>query len=136
MTAPSHRKERPLSPHLQIYRPQITSVLSIFHRMSGVFLFLGSFLWAYWLYAISQGIESYEVAQECMLHPLGLAILVGWTAMLFYHLLNGIRHLMWDAGHGFDLPTMRKTGWIVVTSTVFLTTVTWVQAFLWGEFWS
>jgi len=104
--------------------------------MSGIVLFLGSFLWAYWLYAISQGIESYEAAQACMLHPLGLVILVGWTALLFYHLLNGIRHLMWDVGHGFDLPTMRKTGWIVVTSTLFLTAVTWVQALLWGDFWS
>ncbi len=88
---------RPLSPHLQIYRPQLTSVLSITHRATGVALTVGT-------------------------------LLLGWTFALFFHLANGIRHLFWDAGLGFDLRTTYASGWAVVAASIVLTAVAW----LWG----
>ena len=74
--------------------------------------------------------------QSIALHPLGIVILVGWSFVLFYHLLNGIRHLMWDAGFGLDIPTANKMGWIVIVSTIILTALTWIQALVWGALWS
>lgn len=134
--SPDSEKERPLSPHLQIYKPQMTSVLSIFHRISGIVLFFGAFLWTGWLVGLASGPECYDWVQGFALHPLGILVLVGWSFVLFYHLLNGIRHLMWDAGIGVDIPTATKTGWIVIVSTVVLTALTWVQAIVWGVLWS
>ena len=126
----------PISPHLQIYKPQITSVLSILHRISGFFLFLGSFVWSGWLIGLASGPECYVWVQDMALHPLGLIVLVGWSFVLFYHILNGIRHLMWDAGIGVDINTATKTGWVVVFGTMSLTILTWIQAILWGVLWS
>jgi succinate dehydrogenase / fumarate reductase cytochrome b subunit len=126
----------PISPHLQIYKPQITSVLSILHRISGFFLFLGSFIWSGWLIGLASGPECYVWVQDMALHPLGLIVLVGWSFVLFYHILNGIRHLMWDAGIGVDINTATKTGWVVVLGTMSLTILTWIQAILWGVLWS
>ncbi len=127
---------RPLSPHLQIYKPQITSVLSIFHRLTGIAMFFGTFLWVGWLVCLAVGPYAYACAQEIMLHPIGLLILLAWSFALFYHLFNGIRHLMWDAGLGLDMETVSRTGWIVVISSALLTVITWTQAVLWGDFWS
>lgn len=127
---------RPTSPHLQIYKPQMSSVLSISHRISGFFLYLGAFLWAGWLVGLASGPEWYNCVQGLALSPLGIVVLVGWSFVLFYHLLNGIRHLMWDAGIGIDIPTANRMGWIVVVSAVILTILTWVQAFVWGVLWS
>jgi succinate dehydrogenase / fumarate reductase cytochrome b subunit len=126
----------PISPHLQIYKPQITSVLSILHRISGFFLFLGSFIWSGWLIGLASGPECYVWVQDMALHPLGLIVLVGWSFVLFYHILNGIRHLMWDAGIGVDINTATKTGWVVIFGTMSLTILTWIQAILWGVLWS
>lgn len=129
-------KGRPMSPHLQIYKLQMTSVLSIFHRISGFFLYLGAFLWTGWLVGLASGPEWYMWTQSIALHPLGLIVLLGWSFVLFYHLLNGIRHLMWDAGYGLDIPTATKMGWVVIISAVVLTALTWIQAMVWGALWS
>src|ERR1700741_74027 len=95
---------RPLSPHLQIYRPQLTSVLSILHRATGIALGVGTLLLVYWLIAVAAGAgarAAYDVAQRLIGSWFGRLLLFGWTLAFFYHLANGVRHLAWDAGYGF-----------------------------------
>lgn len=121
---------RPISPHLQIYKPQITSVLSIAHRASGILLTVGTPLLVYWLVALAQGPGSYEQAQAFFGSVLGTLILVPWVFALFYHLLNGIRHLFWDAGVGFELETVYASGKLVVIAAVALTLIVFGVAFV------
>ncbi len=116
---------RPLSPHLQIYRPQMTSVLSIFHRMSGAGLWLGTVVLTYWLYATALGPEQYDLAQAIFGSWIGMLALLGWSFALFYHLCNGIRHLFWDASYGYDLDTAARSGWGVMLATLVLTVIAW-----------
>lgn len=122
-------QNRPLSPHLQVYRPQLTSVLSILHRMTGVALAAGTLLLVYWLVAAASGAESYETARELIGSVIGRLLLFGWSVALFYHLCNGIRHLFWDAGFGFELPVLYRSGWAVVAATAALTLVTWIAGY-------
>ncbi|MBX9621403.1 MAG: succinate dehydrogenase, cytochrome b556 subunit [Alphaproteobacteria bacterium] len=129
LSAPEDIK-RPLSPHLQIYKPQITSVLSILHRGTGIVLFGGSILWCFWFVSLTAGIDSYYQLQEFLLSPLGLLILLGWSFSFFYHLCNGIRHLLWDIGIGYEIATVRKTGWTVIFSSILLTGITWAMGFM------
>jgi len=89
-------RERPLSPHLQVYKPQLTSVLSITHRGTGVALAAGTLLLLYWLLALADGPDSYARAQSLLGSWLGQVVLFGFTFALFYHLCNGIRHLLWQ----------------------------------------
>jgi succinate dehydrogenase / fumarate reductase cytochrome b subunit len=117
---------RPLSPHLQIYKPQITSVLSILHRITGIALAVGTLALAWWLIAAAAGPDSFATAQAAAGSWLGRLLLFGWTFALFYHLANGIRHLCWDAGYGFDLPTVTASGWTVVAAAIVLTLGAWV----------
>lgn len=124
----SPRRERPLSPHLQIYRPQLTSVLSITHRATGVALALGTLFLVYWLVAAASGPQAFASLQGFMGSWLGLLLLFGWSVSLFYHLANGIRHLFWDAGFGFDLKTAYASGWTVLAATAALTLIAWVIA--------
>ena len=107
---------RPLSPHLQIYRPQITSVLSILHRITGVVLSAGIVVLVYWLAAAAGGSESYAFALTILGSVAGRVFLFGWTLAFFYHFLNGIRHLVWDTGRGFEIAQVERSGW-----TVFIT---------------
>jgi succinate dehydrogenase / fumarate reductase cytochrome b subunit len=118
--------ERPLSPHLQVYKPQITSVLSIMHRATGVAASVGTLLFAWWLIAAASSDGAYAGVSGFMRSPIGIIVLFGWTAALWYHFCNGIRHLAWDAGFGFDLPDVHRTGWAVVAATALLTVVTWI----------
>ena len=120
---------RPLSPHLQVYKPQITSLLSILHRLTGVGLGLGMLLLAWWLIAAAVGPEAFEAAQGLVGSIIGRLILFGFTVAFFYHLANGIRHLAWDAGYGFELPSLTRSGWLVVAATVVLTVVAWVAGY-------
>jgi succinate dehydrogenase / fumarate reductase cytochrome b subunit len=113
--------DRPLSPHLQIYRPQLNSALSIAHRASGVFLVFGTLLLVYWLTALAQGPESYAQAQAFFGSVPGRVILLPWVLALFYHLCNGIRHLFWDIGVGFDIQTVYTSGKVVIVAAVLLT---------------
>lgn len=117
---------RPLSPHLQIYRWQLTSVLSILHRASGVWLAAGAILLVWWLGAAANGPVAYAGAQAFVGSWLGLVLLFGWSVALFYHLCNGLRHLWWDTGHGLELPSVYAGGWIVVGATIALTVIAWV----------
>ncbi|MBI2706986.1 MAG: succinate dehydrogenase, cytochrome b556 subunit [Proteobacteria bacterium] len=132
----SLQQKRPLSPHLQIYKIQITSLLSILHRGTGILLFLGSIVWALWFVALAAGPESYGQLQALFLHPVGLLFLMGWAFSFFYHLCNGLRHLMWDLGYGYDMPTVRFTGWAVVGSSVVLTVMVGVIGFMLMGIWN
>jgi succinate dehydrogenase / fumarate reductase cytochrome b subunit len=117
---------RPLSPHLQIYKPQLTSVLSISHRIAGVALSVGTLLLVAWIAATAKGPDAFAIVSGFMRNPLGLLLLFGWTVALFYHLANGIRHLFWDAGYGYEIETAYRSGWIVVGATIGLTVVAWI----------
>jgi succinate dehydrogenase / fumarate reductase cytochrome b subunit len=121
--------ERPISPHLQIYKWQITSVLSIVHRATGGALGVGSLLLAWWLVATASGPHAFAIVQGFIASIIGRLILLGFSWALFYHLCNGIRHLFWDAGYGFDLPTAEKTGWAVVIASIALTVIAWILGY-------
>jgi succinate dehydrogenase / fumarate reductase cytochrome b subunit len=120
---------RPLSPHLQVYRPQITSVLSITHRATGIALMVGTLMLTCWLVSAATGPTAYEVLQVWMSGIIGRLLLLGWTFALFYHLCNGIRHLLWDAGWGFELKQVDITGWTVVAAAAVLTVAAWIAAY-------
>src|SRR6056297_2002380 len=113
--------QRPLSPHLQVYRPQWSSVLSILHRITGILLSVGTLLVVVWLVGLAQGAEAFARTLDFLSHPVVTLLLVGWTLALFYHLLNGIRHLIWDTGMMLDLRPARSSGWIVVVASLALT---------------
>lgn len=116
--------QRPLSPHLSIYRPQLTSMLSILHRFTGVGLFVGSFLFVGWFVALSLGEESYQSILSFLESLVGQLLLSGWVFAFYYHLFNGLRHFYWDIGRGFDLETTYKTGWLVLGASISLTVIT------------
>lgn len=120
---------RPLSPHLQVYRFEWTMAYSIIHRITGVGLAVGTIFMAYWLLALAGGAESFAIAQDLAGSIIGQLLLLGWTWALFYHLANGIRHLFWDAGKGLDLETAARSGHFMVASSVVLTGLTWVAGY-------
>ncbi|GAB2178079.1 succinate dehydrogenase, cytochrome b556 subunit [Dongia sp. agr-C8] len=117
---------RPLSPHLQIYQRQLTSVTSILHRFTGIGLAIGLLYLVCWLTAAASGLEAFDRLQSFNGSIIGRLLLLGWTVAFFYHLLNGIRHLAWDAGWGFELPAAYKTGYAVLIGTAVLTIAAWV----------
>jgi len=117
--------KRPLSPHLQIYRPQLTSILSIMHRFTGLALAVGTLLLAWWLVALASGEGPYNAAQGFIGSWLGKLLLLGWSFAVFFHLANGIRHLFWDAGYGFEIKTTYASGWAVLAVSALLTVVAW-----------
>lgn len=116
---------RPLSPHLQIYKPQITSVLSITHRLTGIGLSFGIFFFLYWLGAIATSAKAYGDALLFFNSWFGQLILGLCLFGFYYHFANGLRHLAWDMGKGFSLRLVTLTGWLVVGSAVLLTLITW-----------
>lgn len=120
---------RPLSPHLQVYRPQLTSVLSIMHRATGIALAVGTLLLVCWIYAAASSAVEFADLQDFLGSIIGRLLLFGWSFALFYHLCNGMRHLAWDTGWGFDLPTAYTTGRIVVGAAIVLTVLAWVAAY-------
>ena len=121
--------ERPLSPHLTVYRPQLTSVLSILHRMTGVALGAGTLLLVWWLAAAASGPEAFATVQAFTGSVIGRALLLGWTWALLYHLCNGIRHLFWDAGLGYEIATVTRSGWAVVAASAALTAAVWILGY-------
>jgi len=123
-----NRGNRPLSPHLQIYRWQITMAMSILHRATGLGLLLGGVLVVWWLLAAATGPEYFDFVDGLITSWLGLLVLLGLTWALCYHLLNGIRHLVWDTGRGFDLETSDKSGMAVAVGSVVLTALLWLVA--------
>ncbi|MFZ0486646.1 MAG: succinate dehydrogenase, cytochrome b556 subunit [Arenicellales bacterium] len=120
---------RPLSPHLQVYRPQLTSVLSIAHRATGVVLTAGVPFFLYWVWSLTTGAEHYARAQSLFGSVPGRVLLLGFSYSLFYHLCNGIRHLVWDTGRSLELDAVYRGGRIVVAASVVLTLVTWLVAY-------
>jgi succinate dehydrogenase / fumarate reductase cytochrome b subunit len=123
MASPS--KPRPLSPHLQIYKPQLTSILSILHRMTGMTLTLLGMFIVCWLYHVVEGEGHYLALNGVMQTSLGRGVLMVWSFALFYHLLNGIRHLLWDIGMGFEIKEVYATGYTVMALSVLLTCFFW-----------
>ena len=119
---------RPLSPHLLIYKPQLTSLLSITHRGTGVFLSLGAVFLCFWLLAIANGPESYITLQAYINPWYGQILLWAWVFSLYFHLCNGVRHLFWDMGLGFEIKTTYTSGYIVIIATILLTAATFCLA--------
>jgi len=126
------QKERPLSPHLSVYKPQITSVLSILNRIFGSFMAVSTPVLVYWLTAIASGPEAYESLQACFSNWFAKLFLVAWAFAFFYHMSNGVRHLFWDVGQGYELETLNKSGYAVIASAIVLTLITVVIAFTGG----
>lgn len=123
-------REMPLSPHLSIYKPQISSVLSIFHRISGIALFIGMLLFLWWIVFICYNPDPENTKIWKFFQTIyGKGLLVIWSYSLFFHFCTGIRHLMWDQGHGFSIPEMNRSGWFAVILSIILTAVSWYLVF-------
>jgi succinate dehydrogenase / fumarate reductase cytochrome b subunit len=120
--------DRPLSPHLGIYRWEISNSLSILHRMTGVMLSAGGLALVVWLVSVVAGNDVYSLAHAGFGSLPGLLLLFGWTFCFFYHLGNGVRHLFWDVGLGFEKHRARATGWIVVVFAIVMTFGFWALA--------
>lgn len=127
MTTPASK--RPLSPHLLIYKPQITSMMSISHRLTGVLLSIGTLLAVAWLWAVAYDAQYFAFWQDISDHIVARIILIGWTFALFYHLCNGIRHLFWDTGRGFDLKNVTASGVFVIIAASALTLGVWANIY-------
>lgn len=125
-TSDGRAVRRPLSPHLQVYRPQITSVLSIFHRITGVALGVGTLLLTWWLLAAATSPGAFAEVQGFIGSPIGLLLLFGWTVALFFHFFSGIRHLTWDSGRGFEKPGYHASGIAVLIATAVASVLVWV----------
>ncbi len=123
------QSNRPLSPHLQVYRPQITSILSITHRATGVALAAGSLLFAFWLTSATYSEDVYDWARSLIGSLLGQLVLWGLCFALFYHMGNGVRHLFWDAGKGFELDQVRASGVMVIIWAVVMASITLFMAY-------
>lgn len=117
---------RPQSPHFTIYRWPLSMTLSILHRMTGVALSMGLVALMLWLLAIATGVDAYAALQAQLQTVFGRLLLIGWSFAFFFHLSNGIRHLVWDAGYGFEKNQTRVSGILVITSTVVLTLAYWL----------
>jgi succinate dehydrogenase / fumarate reductase, cytochrome b subunit len=118
-------RARPLSPHVGLYRWQIGNSLSILHRVTGVALALGLVALSFWLVSVAGGEDSYDTAAKLFASPVGIFFLLGWTFAFLYHLLNGVRHLFWDAGYGFERTQRHVSGWFAVLGAIVLTLSVW-----------
>ena len=117
---------RPLSPHLQVYKPQLTSVLSIMNRISGVATSVGTLLLVWWLAASAGSPKGFAAMQGFIGSWFGLLLLFGWTLALMYHFVAGIRHLAWDSGYGWELPQVYASGYAALAATAILTIGVWI----------
>lgn len=119
-------RARPTSPHLSIYRWEISMALSILHRVTGGFLALGLIALAYWWTALASGPDAFDAAGRLLSSPLGLLVLFGFSFSFWFHLLNGIRHLFFDAGRGFERTERHASGWVAISGAVLLTLGLWL----------
>ena len=117
--------ERPLSPHLGIYRPQINMVMSIVHRLTGAALYVGTLLLAAWLIAAAMGEQAFAAVSEIFAHPLGKLVLVGYSWALVHHMLGGMRHLLWDTGRGLQPRSADVLCWLTIIASLALTAALW-----------
>ena len=127
--AESKHPARPLSPHLQIYRPMLTMMMSIFHRATGVALYVGVLLLVWWLTAAATSDDYFNPVQGFFGHWLGRLVLFGFTWALLHHALGGLRHLLWDTGRGFDLALVEKLARANIVLSVVITLVLWVVGY-------
>jgi succinate dehydrogenase / fumarate reductase cytochrome b subunit len=116
---------RPLSPHLSVYRWPITMTVSILHRATGVGLALGFAVLAIWLMGLATGPERYLEINTLLRSTIGTLLLIGWSFAFFFHLANGVRHLFWDAGHGFEKRQANASAWFVIILSLALTIALW-----------
>lgn len=123
---------RPLSPHLQIYRKQVQMMTSITHRATGVALSVGTLVVVAALLHLAAGEASFDHFKGVIGSPFGLVLLIGWSWALFYHLCNGIRHLIQDAGLGFEIPQFVRSSWLSIAGSIVLTVLTWVYVLMAG----
>ena len=121
---------RPLSPHLDVYRWQWTMLLSITHRATGIILAVGALMLVCWLAALANGPQAFDAVQAFLSSWFGRLVLFGWTWALLYHLCNGVRHLFWDAGVGLELPAAQASGYAVLIGSVILTLAVWIAAYV------
>jgi len=112
------KRERPISPHLSVYKPQLTSVMSISHRISGAFILFGAFVFVLHLLSVASGPESCRCISAFISSSLGKIALILWLAAMYYHFYNGIRHLFWDLGYGLDIKKANNSGIFVIISTI------------------
>jgi succinate dehydrogenase / fumarate reductase cytochrome b subunit len=129
MAPPSNR---PISPFMfpVWYRFQFTSALSILHRLTGIGLAVGSIVLAWWLISVAAGGAMFQTTHMFLTSPIGMLLLFLWSVAFFYHLCNGVRHLAWDAGYGFELNIAYRSGCAVIAMTSLLTVLTWLYVFL------
>jgi succinate dehydrogenase / fumarate reductase, cytochrome b subunit len=120
------RIERPLSPHLQVYRPLINMMMSIVHRITGAALYFGTVLLAWWLTAAATGPAYFDYVSRIFGSLPGRVVLIGYTWALLHHMLGGMRHLLWDTGRGFDLKTIDRLSWGSIILSVLLTGAIWL----------
>ena len=128
MSSPTTTRQRPLSPNVQIYRPQLTSVLSILNRITGILLSACAVVLVVWLVAAAWGPQTYAPVQAAIASWIGRIVLFGATFAFFLHLCGGIRHLVWDTVHGFELSSIYISGWAVVAASLALTVAAWVAS--------
>jgi succinate dehydrogenase / fumarate reductase, cytochrome b subunit len=124
--------QRPLSPHLQIYRKQVQMMTSITHRATGIALAVGTLLVVCGLLHLATGEESFNHFKGVIGSPVGLILLLGWSWSLFYHLCNGIRHLVQDAGLGYEIPQFIRSSWLSVAGSIVLTVLVWAYVWMAG----
>ncbi len=103
--------------------------MSILHRITGVGLAVGTLLLVWWLIAVATGPTAFDTVQSFIGSIVGRILLLAWTFALYYHLCNGIRHLVWDSGRGFEISTANASGWLVVVASVVLTVISWVSGY-------
>ena len=118
-------RQRPLSPHLQVYRLPLPAIMSISHRMTGIILSSGTLMLTLYLVALANGPESFALAQKVIAHPIGMLVLFGYSVALFYHACNGVRHLFWDAVIGLTIPAIYKSGRFALALAFVLTALFW-----------
>ena len=126
MSVANRPTNRPLSPHLQIYRMPMLAILSILHRATGIALSVGALYLATWVIYAASNPQAYALFQGFNGSIVGRIILGGWLFSAYYHLCNGIRHLFWDAGYGFDLKDADRSGWIVIVVSLVATVLSWI----------
>lgn len=132
MTSGKQSANQPLSPHLQIYRPLVTMMMSIMHRITGVGLYLGMAFFTYWIVALASGPDVFATAQSFYGSAFGLLILFGFTWALMHHMLGGIRHFIWDFGYGYSAKQREGLAWATIIGSIGLTIIIWGVAFLGG----
>ncbi|MGZ3272673.1 MAG: succinate dehydrogenase, cytochrome b556 subunit [Caulobacteraceae bacterium] len=127
---PRGPQDRPMSPHLQVWRWHVTMATSILHRATGMALYVGALILAGWVVALASGPDAFDAYRALLGSPIGLVVLFGLTVSFLYHLANGVRHLVWDSGKGFEPKTADMTGWAAIAFGVVAAVLIWIIAFL------